>query len=260
MKKKTLFLILATIILVTIFQPVRASQNEDSTIKVVGFVSLSTDQTELNHLSLSDLSNIKEELKRFAERENYAFFDSASINEKIIFEAIKNPFSVIKLLDIKPDRRKENITLTKGIFIKSYLALRYNPNRNFLEIILVERNSIEKTCIPIILLIALTLTIFKAIFSILADRPKGYGHKRLSKRNNRNMAILAITSIILLLLFIRLAIYSFSYKSEMMNTGIILIFSLLGIVDNLTVFKNKWTATLITIVIIIGLFYTFFFL
>lgn len=254
MKKKTLFFILATIILLAIFQPTRAFGNQDSTIKIIGSVRLNTDHIGHNYLS----PDIKEKLKNFAQNEGYFFIDSSSFSEKIILEAIKEPWKIKKLSIIKPTKRIKNISLTKGIFVKSYVALRFNPTRNVLEILSVEKCKVEKTCIPIIVIITLTLVIFKKIFSILSDKPKDYGWKRRAKRIKRNETIFFITTVILLLLFIRLLLFAFSYDSETMTMKVALITSILGIADNLIIMKNKWTTTFIMILLCIGLLLIFF--
>lgn len=256
MKKKTLFFVLATIILLAIFQPTRAFGNQDSTIKIIGSVRLNADHISHNYLS----PDIKEKLKNFAQNEGYFFINSSSFPEKIILEAIKEPWKIKKLSIIKPTKRIKNIGLIKGIFVKGYAALRFNPTRNVLEILSVEKGKVEKTCIPIIVIITLTLVIFKKIFSILSDKPKDYGWKRRAKRIKRNETIFFITTVILLLLFIRLLLFAFSYGSETIAMKFILIISILGIADNLVIMRNKWTTTLITIILSIGLLYIFCFL
>lgn len=256
MKKKTLFFVLATIILLAIFQPTRAFGNQDSTIKIIDSVRLNTDFISSDYLR----PDIKEKLKSFAQDEGYFFIDSSSFQEQIILETIRDPGKIKKLSITKPDKRIKNINPTEGIFIKSYLALRFNPESNVLELLLIEKKVIKKTSIPTILLVTFTLVVFKKIFSILSDKPKDYGWKRRARRIKRNETIFFITTVILLLLFIRLLLFAFSYDSETMTMKVALITSVIGIADNLVIMRNKWTTTLITIILSTGLLYIFCFL
>jgi hypothetical protein len=104
------------------------------------------------------------------------------------------------------------------------------------------------------------LVIFKKIFSILSDRPKGYGWKRTQQRDTVNINIFSTTSIILAIIFVRLGLFASSYQwLERLDVQIFLGLCFLGIVDNIIPFKNKWQTTITTKLLSTGLMYALFF-
>lgn len=260
MKKRSLFLVLMVLILNTIFSPlsssVRASNSQDSSIKIIGLVPLKNDRIQKDILNQDEIKRIKKELVTLAESEDYIIAHSDSIRDSLILQAIKNPFTITRLFDFERSKREKHINLVKGLFSKTYLAISFNSKKNALEILAIKKAQLEYTSIPIILLLALVLVIFKKIFSILSETPKGY----VWKRDILNINIFSTISIILAIIFVRLGLFASSYQGlERLDVQIFLGLCFLGMVDNIAPFKNKWQTTIITILLSAGLMYALFF-